>query len=217
MSVPSGQNPTVAGGMVCVPDAASVQPIKLHVPATISSPPVTETEKMNSGELYACMDPALVNGRIFARVCTQKLNQSSPLEVALRNDTTKELLGTKGEGVWIEPPFFCDYGANIHLGAATYFNFNCTILDCAPVNIGARCFFAPNVSIYTATHSIEPRARSVSEYSKPVTIGSDCWIGGGAVILPGVTIGDCVVVGAGSVVTKDVPAYTVVAGWCLVD
>ena len=114
--------------------------------------------------------------------------------------------------MWIEPPFKCDYGSNIHLGAATYFNFNCAILDEMAVRIGARCFFGPNVSIYTATHPIEPRARSILEYSKPVTIGSDCWIGGCAVILPGVTIGDCCVVGAGSVVTKDVPAYTVVAG-----
>jgi maltose O-acetyltransferase len=197
---------------ITIPDHERIRSIKLPVPATISSPPVTETEKMLSGELYICMDDALVNGRTFARMCMHKLNQSSPLDILLRTQITLDLLGTKGDGVWIEPPFYCDYGANIHVGAGTYFNFNCTILDGAPVTIGPRCFFAPNVSIYTATHPIEPRARSISEYSKPITIGADCWIGGGSIILPGITIGECSVVGAGSIVTKDVPPYTVVAG-----
>ena len=189
-----------------------VQSVKLPIPAAISLPPVTETEKMVSGELFYNMDQALVNGRIFAKVCMERLNHSSPLEVAPRNQATLDLLGTRGEGVWIGPPFYCDYGANIHVGAATFLNFNCTILNGAPVTIGERCFFAPNVSIYTATHPIEPRAQSVSEYSRPVTIGSDCWIGVGALILPGVTIGDGCVVGAGAVVTKDVPPHTVVTG-----
>lgn len=142
----------------------------------------------------------------------RKLNAADPLDINLCNQTTKDLLGTKGAGVWIEPPFYCDYGANIHMGDASYMNFNCTVLDGAPVKIGARCFIGPNVHLYTASHPIEPRARSVSEFSKPVTIGDDCWIGGCAIVLPGVTIGDCCVVGAGAVVTKDVPPYTVVAG-----
>ncbi|OQV19767.1 putative maltose O-acetyltransferase [Hypsibius exemplaris] len=197
---------------VVVPNPDNIKSIKLQVPTVIPSPPVTETEKLVSGELYNCMDQALVNGRAFAKVCMQTLNTSDPLDINTRNKATLDLLGTKGENVWIEPPFFCDYGSNIHLGTATYLNFNCTFLDGAPIRIGARCFLAPNVSIYTATHPIEPRARSISEYSKPVTIGDDCWIGGCSIILPGVTIGDCSVVGAGSVVTKDVPPYTVVAG-----
>ncbi|OQV19769.1 putative maltose O-acetyltransferase [Hypsibius exemplaris] len=197
---------------VCIPDADKIQSIKLAIPAIIPSPPVTQMDKLLSGELYDAREQVLVDGRAFARVCCQKFNASDPLDVNARNQFTEELLGTKGKGVWIEPPFNCEYGSNLHLGDATYLNFNCLILDDMPVRIGARCFLAPNVSIYTATHPIEPRARSISEYSKPVTIGDDCWIGGCSVILPGVTIGDCSVVGAGSVVTKNVPPYTVVAG-----
>ena len=112
----------------------------------------------------------------------------------------------------MQPPFFCDYGSNIYLGERTYFNFNCVLLDVAEVVIGDYTLFAPNVQVYTAAHPMNARARRTLEYARPIRIGSDVWVGGGAIILPGVTIGDRSVIGAGSVVTRDIPAGVVAVG-----
>jgi maltose O-acetyltransferase len=112
----------------------------------------------------------------------------------------------------MQPPFFCDYGANISLGKKCFFNFNCVVLDVCPVKIGEYTLFGPAVQIYTATHPMEAVLRRTREFAKPITIGSDVWVGGGAIILPGVTIGSRVVIGAGSVVTRDIPDDVFAAG-----
>ena len=124
----------------------------------------------------------------------------------------KELFGTS-DGAFVNPPFFCDYGSHIHVGKNFFANYNCTIIDVAPVVIGDNCQMAPNVAIYTAGHPVHPATRNTAyEYGIGVTIGHNVWIGGNSVILPGVHIGDNTVIGAGSVVTKDIPAWCVAAG-----
>ena len=112
----------------------------------------------------------------------------------------------------MQPPFYCDYGSNIHLGQRVFFNFNCVVLDVCPVRIGDFTLFGPSVQIYTATHPLDATLRRTQEYGKPVTIGSDVWVGGAAVICPGVTIGARSVIGAGSVVTRDIPEEVFAAG-----
>lgn len=173
----------------------------------------SEKEKMLAGELYHAGDPQLVAERRRARDLLRALNGSADAETELRASILRELLGAAGEGVWIEPPFFCDYGSNIRLGDRVYFNFNCVVLDVAEVVIGSDVMFGPAVQIYTATHPMEyqPR-RAGQEFAKPITVGSDVWVGGGAIILPGVTIGARSVIGAGSVVTRDVPEGVFAAG-----
>jgi len=122
-------------------------------------------------------------------------------------------LGHAGEGVVLRAPFYCDYGYNISVGRNTFMNFNCVILDVLPVHIGEDCQIGPNVQIYTADHPLDPQLRRTGlESGRPVSIGNNVWIGGGAIILPGVCIGDDAVVGAGSVVTRDVPAGATVVG-----
>ena len=172
----------------------------------------TEREKMLAGHLYDPNDPELAEARMIARDRCHVLNASSPRDEALRRDVLKELFALGGDSVWLEPPFRCDYGTNIYLGEKVYFNFDCVILDVCEVRIGDFVFVAPGVHIYTATHPLEAELRRTQEFGKPVTIGSDVWIGGKAVICPGVTIGDRSVIGAGSVVSKDVPVGVVVAG-----
>ncbi|TWT80518.1 Maltose O-acetyltransferase [Planctomycetes bacterium CA13] len=172
----------------------------------------SEREKMLAGELYDPNDPELADARMIARERCHAINTSAPREEKLRRSILKELFGCGGDSVWLEPPFRCDYGTNIYLGEKVYFNFDCVILDVCEVRIGNHVFIAPGVHIYTATHPLEAELRRTQEFGKPVTIGNDVWIGGKAVICPGVTIGDCSVIGAGSVVTKDVPPGIVVAG-----
>lgn len=147
-----------------------------------------------------------------ARRLTQKLNSADRSDFETIGKIVKELLG-KSENAFINPPFYCDYGFNIEVGKNFFANYNCTILDVGKVKIGDNCQIAPNVSIYTAGHPIHPDSRnSMYEYGIDVTIGDNCWIGGNAVICPGVRIGDNVVIGAGSVVTKDIPSWSVAAG-----
>nr|WP_282446830.1 sugar O-acetyltransferase [Aromatoleum aromaticum] len=123
-----------------------------------------------------------------------------------------ELFGRETDA-WVQPPFFCDYGTNIFLGVKVFFNFNCVVLDVAPVTIGSNVLFGPSVQICTATHPISAAERRTGlESAKPITIGSDVWVGGGAIICPGVNIGDRAVIGAGSVVTRDIPSDVVAAG-----
>lgn len=123
-----------------------------------------------------------------------------------------QMFGKGGESVWIEPPFYCDYGSNIELGQRVFFNFNCIILDVCRVTIGDFTLFGPSVQILTPVHPMDPEERRRHEWGKPIEIGSDVWVGGGAIILPGVRIGSRSVIGAGSVVTRDIPENTLAVG-----
>lgn len=168
---------------------------------------------MVSGQLYNALDPELSALRSQARSLFGALNASEDSQVALRRELLGKLLPHSGEDLWIEPPFYCDYGINMHLGDRVFFNFNCVVLDVAPVRIGSRTLFGPNVQIYTATHPLDAQERASGlEFAKPITIGEDVWVGGGAIINPGITIGDRTVIGAGSVVTKDLPSDVFAAG-----
>jgi maltose O-acetyltransferase len=181
----------------------------------------TEREKMLAGELYDPLDPELVAARERARNLCQDLNATRERDEPQRRRILVELLGSGGKDVSIQPPFFGDYGQNIHLGRRCYFNFNCILLDVCEIRIGDYCLFGPNVQIYTPLHPVEFERRRppanddekvALEYGKPVTIGSDVWVGGGAIICPGVTIGSRTIIGAGSVVTRDVPDAVFAAG-----
>jgi len=177
----------------------------------MTTPRGAEWQKMIAGEMYLANDPELVALRANTRRVLRAYNAS--VEGPGRVDLLIELLGRRAENLWIEPPFHCDYGLNISVGRNVYFNFDCVVLDVAPVTIGSDTMFGPAVQIYTATHPLDPIERkSGYEYAKPIAIGSDVWVGGGSIILPGVTIGDAAVIGAGAVVTKDVPARAFVAG-----
>ncbi len=173
----------------------------------------TEKEKMLSGELYNALDEELADERMHTRILLKELNDSREDEVKKRTDILKELIPNSGEGLWIQPPFYCDYGTNLYLGDKVFFNFNCVILDVMPIKIGDRSLVGPNVQIYAATHPVNYKERASGlEYGKPVTIGEDVWLGGSVVICPGITIGDRSVIGAGSVVTKDIPSDVFAAG-----
>jgi maltose O-acetyltransferase len=173
----------------------------------------TEKEKMLAGELYDALDNELTQERVRARLLIKELNDSREDQEELRLDILKKLIPHAGTGLWLQPPFYCDYGTNMVIGEKVFFNFNCIVLDVMQVTIGSRTLFGPNVQIYTATHPVDWKARSSGlEYAKPVVIGEDVWVGGSAVICPGVTIGDRTVIGAGSVVTKDIPSDVFAAG-----
>jgi maltose O-acetyltransferase len=167
---------------------------------------------MLAGELYDPLDPELVKAREQARDLLLALNQSRESARAERLELMQKLLGKAGEDSWIQPPFYCDYGSNIHLGRQVFFNFNCVVLDVCEVKIGDYCLFGPAVQIYTAMHPMNATLRREKEFAKPVSIGSDVWVGGGAIICPGVTIGSRAVIGAGSVVTRDIPDGVFAAG-----
>jgi len=169
----------------------------------------TEREKMVAGELYDPLDPELTAARARARDLCRELNAGPAAE---HRRVLQALFGAGGDDAWVEPPFHCDYGANIRLGKKCFFNFNCVVLDVCPVTVGDYTLFGPAVQIYAATHPLDAVARRGKESGKPVVIGNDVWVGGGAIICPGVTIGDRAVIGAGSVVTKDIPAGAVAAG-----
>lgn len=174
---------------------------------------MTEKEKMIRGELYLAGDETLVKDRKHARRLTERFNRSGIDDLGERKEILDTLLGSTKESYYIEPNFKCDYGYNIHLGERFYANFDCVFLDICPITFGDDCMLAPGVHIYTATHPIDPIERiSGYEFGKPVTIGDRVWIGGGAIINPGVTIGDEAVIASGAVVTKDVPPRTVVGG-----
>jgi maltose O-acetyltransferase len=173
----------------------------------------TEKQKMLAGELYNPMDKELTKERLRARVLIKELNDTSEEQIEERASILKELIPHTGTDLCLQPPFYCDYGSNIIIGDNVYINFNCIVLDVAPVTIGSRSFFGPNVQVYTATHPLNYKERSSGvEFAKPISIGEDVWIGGSAVICPGVSIGDRSVIGAGSVVTKDIPPDVVAVG-----
>jgi maltose O-acetyltransferase len=173
----------------------------------------TEKDKMLAGDLYDPLDPQLVVERRRARLLTKALNDTRDDQQEERARLIRTLIPASGRDTWIEPPFYCDYGHNITLGDRVFFNFNCVVLDVAPVSIGSRVLFAPAVQIYAATHPLSAEARAGGlESGKPVSIGDDVWVGGGAIVCPGVRIGERSVVAAGSVVTRDIPAGVLAAG-----
>jgi maltose O-acetyltransferase len=171
-----------------------------------------ERRKMLSGEMYDPLDPELVAARARARDLCWKLNATREEEDAERRRILRDLFGKGGETVWMQPPFYCDYGVNIELGERVFFNFNCIVLDVCPVRIGDFTLFGPAVQIYTAMHPFNAAQRRREEFGKPIEIGSDVWVGGGAIILAGISIGSRTVIGAGSVVTRDVPEGVFAAG-----
>jgi maltose O-acetyltransferase len=172
----------------------------------------SEREKMLAGELYDPIDAELVAGRERARDLCRELNATREAEHGERRRIVRELFGAGGETVWMQPPFWCDYGSNIELGERVFFNFNCVVLDVCRVRIGDFTLFGPAVQIYTPMHPLNAELRRREEFGKPVEIGSDVWVGGGAIILPGVRIGSRAVIGAGSVVTRDIPEGVFAAG-----
>lgn len=173
----------------------------------------TEREKMIDGLPYFAADPELAAARARARRLLREYNRTTEEESALRGKILGELFGRIGSGAEIEPPFHCDYGTNITAGTGLYMNVGCVVLDCARVEIGDGVLCGPHVQIYAATHPMDPAERATrAELARPVRIGNNVWLGGGAIINPGVTIGDDSVIGAGSVVTRDIPAGVFAAG-----
>lgn len=184
---------------------------------------MTEREKMLSGQLYNCGDPELLNQWHKARNLTRDYSLVDSVNMEEKDRILNQLLGGRGKNLWITAPFYVDYGNNIYFGNNCEVNLNCTFLDSNEIRIGDNALIAPNVQIYTAFHPTNAADRFgppnpdgsfsfCKTQSAPVTIGNNVWIGGGAILLPGVTIGDNVVIGAGSVVTKDIPSNSVALG-----
>ena len=168
---------------------------------------------MLSGQIYNACDPDLVKELNEVKVLCQRYNNLLPTDFESRKQLIRELLGHSDDDTFINQPFYCDYGKHIRVGKRFFANFCLTVLDEALVTFGDDCFVGPNVSIYTACHSTDPVERnSRKEWAKPVSIGNNVWLGGNVTILPGVTIGDNCTIGAGSVVTRDIPSDSVAAG-----
>ena len=172
----------------------------------------SERDRMLAGEPYDASDPELVGLRARARDLCWDLNATREADGERRRALLRALFGAGGDSVLMQPPFYCDYGGNIELGERVYFNFDCVVLDVCRVRIGRFTQCGPGVHIYTALHPLDAEARRHREHGAPVTIGDDVWLGGRAVVLPGVTIGDRAVIGAGSVVTRDVPPGVLAVG-----
>ncbi|MBB6625504.1 sugar O-acetyltransferase [Clostridium gasigenes] len=174
---------------------------------------MSEKQKMLNGEIYNAYDKDLIILRNKARHLTKLYNNTEPEETEERINIIKKLFSKIGDNFEIEPPFLCDYGTNIEIGENFYANFNFLVLDDGFVKIGNDVLIAPNVSIFTATHLLDPKLRPKNaDYTKSVTIGNNVWIGGGSIINPGIIIGDNSVIGSGSVVTKNIPANVVAVG-----
>ena len=171
-----------------------------------------ERDRMVAGELYDALDPELVAARDRARDLCHALNQTRDAQQDERRRILGDLFGSGGDSVWMQPPFYCDYGSNIHLGTRVFFNFNCIVLDVCEVHIGDYTLFGPGAQILTPLHPESAQLRREREFGKPVTIGSDVWVGGGALILAGVRVGSGAIIGAGSVVTRDIPERVFAAG-----
>lgn len=173
---------------------------------------MNEREKMTKGLLYNPLSPKLIWDCDLASRLLHTYNHKVFHEANMRNRTIKKLIYTSGN-FWVKPPFYCDYGYNIYLGKNVMLNYGCTLLDVCPITIGDSTLIGPNTQIYTACHSLDAKERKANiEYGKPVTIGSNVWIGGGVIILPGVTIGDNSVIGAGSVVSHDIESGVLAFG-----
>lgn len=174
---------------------------------------MSEREKMAAGEWYTCIDPELAGLRTTARLACAQHRTTPPQDLPAISPALTRLFASVGRGVLIEAPFHCAYGINIHMGDDVYLNTGCVILDSAAVRIGHRCMLGPGVQIYCADHHRDVTLRRDGiERALPVTLADDVWIGGGAILLPGVTIGAEAIVGAGAVVTRDVPAGARVVG-----
>lgn len=174
---------------------------------------MTEKEKLAAGELYNGNDPELVSERVTAKKFCMEYNAITYNDYPKRERILERLIAFKGENTLIEPDFFCDYGYNIFLGDNFYANHNLVILDCAEVTFGDNVFIGPNCGFYTALHPLDYKTRNSGlESAKPIKVGSNVWIGGNVCVMPGVTIGENVVIGAGSVVTKDIPAGVLAYG-----
>ena len=172
-----------------------------------------EKEKMILGELYYANNEELIKERVKAKDLCYEYNNLKPSQEKERKEILKKLLGNTKENFFIEQPFICDYGYNIEIGENFYANHNLTILDCNKVKFGDNVFIAPNCSFYTAGHPLDVETRNKGlEYAKPIEVGNNVWIGGNVVILPGVKIGDNAVIGAGSVVTKNIPSNVLAVG-----
>ncbi len=173
----------------------------------------TEKQKMLAGELYLAYDLELAADNRRARRLLRMYNMTTEEEPEKRTQILTELFAQVGPKIEIVPPFHCDYGSNIYAGNGLYMNYGCVILDCNTVHFGKNVKCAPYVQIYTAYHPIEPEIRQTGlELAAPITIGNNVWIGGNAIVCPGVSIGDNTTIGAGSVVVKDIPANVVAAG-----
>ena len=173
---------------------------------------MTERELQQKGMLYGLEEELLALHNNSKRI-TRLLNSTLETERARRRELVQELFASAGEGAYIEPPFYCDYGVNTSVGKNFYCNYDCVFLDCGKITVGDNVMLGPKVARYAVNHAIDPAVRSQGhDYPVPITIGSNVWIGGSVVVCPGVTIGDNTVIGAGSVVTKDIPSNVVAAG-----
>ena len=173
---------------------------------------MTERELQQKGMLYG-LDEELLALHNNSKRITRLLNSTLETERARRRELVQELFASAGEGAYIEPPFYCDYGVNTSVGKYFYCNYDCVFLDCGKITVGDNVMLGPKVALYAVNHAIDPAVRSQGhDYPVPITIGSNVWIGGSVVVCPGVTIGDNTVIGAGSVVTKDIPSNVVAAG-----
>ena len=174
---------------------------------------MTEKEKLQAGELYNGNDKELVAERINVKKLCLEYNSATYNDFQKKERLLGRIIPFKGENTWIEPDFFCDYGYNIMFGDNFYANHNLVIIDCAEVIFGDNIFIGPNCGFYTAGHPIDYKVRNTGlEYAKPIKVGSNVWFGGNVCVMPGVTIGDNVVIGGGSVVTKDIPSGVVAVG-----
>ncbi len=173
----------------------------------------TEWQKMVSGEEYQADDPEIIRVLNLTKDAIRAYNQIQPTRLEEREKAIRKIIGKCGVKPFFNQPFLCDYGVNIRVGDRFFANFNFTVLDEAYVTIGNDVFIGPNVSLYTACHSTDPVERNTRrEWAEPITIGNNVWIGGSVTVLPGVTIGDNCTIGAGSVVTKDIPAHSIAVG-----
>jgi maltose O-acetyltransferase len=170
-------------------------------------------DRMVRGELYVFSDPEIQAEHARAQALLERYNATTHVEREERERLLRELLGGVGDGVIVQPLFRCDYGTRIAIGDATFVNYDCVLLDAAPITIGAYCQIGPRVQLLTATHPIDPEPRRTGwEYAAPIAIGDNVWLGGGVIVCPGVTIGRDTVIGAGAVVTRDVPRGVVAVG-----
>jgi maltose O-acetyltransferase len=170
-------------------------------------------ERMLRGELYLADDPELIRERARAQALLERYNRTGDAEGEERDRLLRELLGEVGDGVVVKPTFRCDYGSQVSIGSGTFINYDCVMLDVAPICIGSTCQIATRVQLLAATHPIDPQPRRRGwEYGRPIAVGDNVWLGAGVIVCPGVTIGADTVVGAGAVVTRNLPSSVVAFG-----